>query len=364
MITVAKKVLNEIVSAGFQGYMVGGFVRDYLLGITSNDIDINTSATPKELKEIFPDSIVPKDDYGSVIVTHKNTRFEITTFRRELSYLDNRHPSHVEYVDDLYLDLLRRDFTINTICMDQDEQVIDLLDGKKDLERRLIQTVGNSDQKFQEDALRILRAVRFATTLDFRLSHEVYDAILKNKSLLKTLSYERRKEELDKIFASTNAKAGIDLLLELGLDVELELEKLREVTYTDSLIAIWAVLDVLDIYPFTANEKDLIVSIQEAYLHQNLDAYNLYHYGLYVSSVAGEMKGKSASDITKAYNSLPIQSRRDIDITGEEIMHRLGREEGPYLKDVYEDIERQILYNKLENKKEEILNYCVSFYQK
>lgn len=362
MLKVAKKVLNEITSAGFDAYIVGGFVRDHLLGLVSNDIDICTSATPKELKMIFPDSTIPREDYGSIIVVHKNIRFEITTFRREMSYIDHRHPDRVEYVKDLYQDLLRRDFTINTICMDQEGKVIDHLNGRRDLDRKSIQTVGDSNLKFQEDALRILRAIRFATTLGFHLSPSVEEAIIKNKSLLPSLSYERRKEELDKIFASTNAKAGISLLLHFGLDQELELPKLREVFYTDSLIAIWAVLDVLDLYPFTANEKDLICSIKEAYLCENLDAYNLYRFGLYVSSVAYEMKGEDVHEITKAYQQLPIQSRRDIKVTGEEIMQTLGRTEGPYLKEIYEDLERQILYHKLENNKEAILAYCTSSY--
>jgi len=362
MLKVAKKVLNEITSAGFDAYIVGGFVRDHLLGLVSNDIDICTSATPKELKMIFPDSTIPREDYGSIIVVHKNIRFEITTFRREMSYIDHRHPDRVEYVKDLYQDLLRRDFTINTICMDQEGKVIDHLNGRRDLDRKSIQTVGDSNLKFQEDALRILRAIRFATTLGFDLSPSVEEAIIKNKSLLPSLSYERRKEELDKIFASTNARAGISLLLHFGLDQELELPKLREVFYTDSLIAIWAVLDVLDLYPFTANEKDLICSIKEAYLCENLDAYNLYRFGLYVSSVAYEMKGEDVHEITKAYQQLPIQSRRDIKVTGEEIMQALGRAEGPYLKEIYEDLERQILYHKLENNKEAILAYCTSSY--
>jgi len=149
----------------------------------------------------------------------------------------------------------------------------------------------------------------------------------------------------------------------LGLDLALELPKLRDITYTDSLIAIWTILDVVDLYPFTANEKDLIADIKEAYLCQNLDAFNLYKYGLYVNSVAGEMKGQSTSAITKAYNELSISSRRDIAVSGEEIAQALGRQPGAYLKEIYEDLERAILYHQLENKKEDIIKYCISSYQ-
>lgn len=363
MLKVAKKILEEIEEAGYEAYIVGGFVRDYLLGIPSNDIDICTSATPKELKKIFPDSEVPKDDYGSVILMKKNIHFEITTFRRELVYKNHRQPEKIEYVRELYQDLLRRDFTINAICMDKEGNIIDYLNGKGDLEKRRIVAIGDSDLKLSQDALRILRAVRFATTLDFTLDGALFSSIIQHKTLLRSLSYERKREELDKIFTSSNAKAGIALLIEMGLDVELELPHLANIYYTDSLMAIWAVLDVLDLYPFTANEKDLISSIKEASLCRNLDPFNLYKYGLYVSSVAGEMKGESALEIAKAYNALPIYSRRDIDISGDDISKALGREPGEYLKGIYEDLERAILYHHLENKKEDILKYCVFTYQ-
>ncbi len=360
---VIQKLLKEIYDSGYQAYVVGGYVRDYLLGQTSNDIDVCTDATPKELKEIFPEASIPKDDYGSVIVNQGSLHFEITTFRKEISYQSHRFPVKLEYIKDLYQDLLRRDFTINSICIDQEGNIIDHLHGRRDLELKVIRTIGDAFLKFEQDALRILRAVRFATTLDFELSPETEEAILKHKHLLRELSYERKREELDKIFTSKNAKAGISLLIQLGLDQELELTHLKEVSYTDSLIAIWAVLDVLDLYPFTSNERDLICDIKEAYLCQILDPFNLYKYGLYVSSVAGEMKGESVLEITKAYDALPISSRRDIAVDGDFIAEVLGKEPGPYLKDVYEDLEREILYHNLKNEREAIIQYCLSTYQ-
>ena len=177
MLDIALKLLDEITSYGFQAYIVGGFVRDYILGIESNDIDINTNATPKEIKNIF-DSCLPNEDYGSVTVIKKGVRFEITTFRKEMSYLDNRRPSQIEYIDDLYQDLLRRDFTINTLCMNKDGEIIDFLGGRSEIDSRVVKTVGNAKTRFEEDSLRILRAVRFATILDFKLDKETRDAII------------------------------------------------------------------------------------------------------------------------------------------------------------------------------------------
>lgn len=363
MLNTALKILETIDAHGYEAYLVGGFVRDHLLGLTTNDIDINTNATPKELKEIFPDGIIPKDDYGAVTIIIKNIRFEITTFRKEISYKNNRRPVEIQYINDLYQDLLRRDFTINAICMNQKGEIIDLLKGRDDLDKKVIKTIGNSDDKFSEDALRILRAIRFSTSLDFQLTKDVEKSIIKHKKLLKKLSYERKREELDKIFTSSNAKKGIETLIKLGLDQELELFSLKDIHYTDSLVAIWAVLDVTDLYPFTNNEKELIQNIKEVYQFHDLNRSNLYKYGLYVNSVVAEMKGKSVKEVTEAYNSLPIHDRCDIVVNGEDIMMALNKPSGAYLKEIFDDLEQEILYNRLENKKEEILSYCVSKYK-
>ena len=362
MLDIALKLLEEITSCGFQAYIVGGFVRDYILGIESNDIDINTNATPKEIKDIF-DSCLPNEDYGSVTVIKKGVRFEITTFRKEMSYLDNRRPSQIEYIDDLYQDLLRRDFTINTLCMNKDGEIIDFLGGRSEIDSRVVKTVGNAKTRFEEDSLRILRAVRFATILDFKLDKETRDAIIDTRELLKNLSYYRKKEELDKIFGSSNADKGISLLLDLGLDKYLELDNLDKVTCTSSLIGVWSILNVVDKYPFNSNERELIKNINEAFLLNNLDPMALYKYGLYVNSVAGEIKGLDIKNITESYNNLIIQSRRDLDITSDDIMKGLNKGPGSYLKDIYSNIEREVLYRRVKNEKDAIMAYIIKNYK-
>jgi tRNA nucleotidyltransferase (CCA-adding enzyme) len=360
----ALKLLKEIDDKGFVSYIVGGFVRDYLLGIESNDIDICTNATPKDIKEIFKDDCLPSEDYGSVTVSIKGINYEITTFRKEIGYSDNRHPNEIKYIDNLEEDLLRRDFTINTICMDKDGNILDYLGGKEDLTHKTIKTVGNSLEKFREDSLRILRAIRFATILDFNLDDEVYEAIKSTKELLSNLSYNRKKEELDKIFTSPNYKKGIQLLIVLGLDKELEIPNLGKVLDSDvtSSIGIWSILNVGDKYPFNKNEMDLIDSVNEVILLDNLNPSVLYKYGLYVNSVAGKIKKDNIKTITEAYNNLIIKSRKEIDITAEEIMAILGREPGEYLKEIFDDIEEEILYNRLENKKTSISQYIKDKY--
>lgn len=364
MLDIALKLLEEITDNGYQAYIVGGFVRDYILGIESNDIDINTNATPKQVKEIFNDSCLPNEDYGSVTVIKKGIRFEITTFRKEMEYVDNRRPTEIQYINDLYQDLLRRDFTINTICMDKDGQILDFLGGRSDIDNRTIKTVGNAKERFTEDSLRILRAVRFSTILDFELDKEVKDAIISCRELLKNLSYYRKKEELDKIFASARAKEGIELLLELSLDKYLELDRLKDVTSTNSLIGIWAVLNVEDKYPFNSNERELIKVINETLKLTNTDPIALYKYGLYANSVAAEIKGNNIKKVAESYNNLTIQSKKDLNISSKEIMSLLNREPGSYIKDIYTDVEREVLYRRLSNDKESISNYILDRYSK
>ena len=365
MLEVALKLLKEITSHSYQAYIVGGFVRDYLLGIESNDIDITTNATPKQIKEIFEDSCLPNEDYGSVTVVMKGVIFEITTFRREIEYVNNRRPLEIQYIDDLYEDLLRRDFVINTLCMDENGKILDYLGGQDDLNKRIIRTIGDANNKFLEDSLRILRAVRFATILDFQLDDEIVKAIQNTKYLLYHLSYYRKKEELDKIFTSPNCHKGIQLLLDLGLDKELEIPNLRKVLDSGavSLIGIWTILDVEDKYAFQKNEKELIHKVRDVLALCHTDPYVLYRYGLYVNSVAGEIKKEDIKTITEAYNHLAIKSRRDIMIDANTIMELLNRKPGKYINTIYGELEKEVLYQRISNDRDSLSNYIIKHYR-
>ena len=360
MLDIALKLLKKIEDNGFVAYIVGGFVRDYLLGLSSADIDICTNARPSDIRNIFKDSCLPNEAYGSITVILKNVHFEITTFRKEISYLNNRKPVEFEFIDDLLEDLKRRDFLINTLCMDKYGNVIDMLNGQEDLENREINTVGNSEYKFREDSLRILRAIRFATILDFSLSSDVKQAILKTKQYVKKLSYQRKKEELNKIFSSKHVRYGVRLLLELGLDQELELYNLSKINNFDDLMGIWAQLDVEDLYPFSRNEKEIISNINKVLILDNLDPRVLYKYGLYVNSIVASIKGIDKKEVTRRYNELPIKSRNEIVVNGKDIMDFLGTKPGNYLKELISKIEEEILMGNLSNQRGEIMKYVLS----
>ena len=363
MNVVALDLLKRIVDNGYSAYLVGGYPRDFYLGKTSIDYDICTSATPKELKEIFSASILKTEQYGSVTLIEQNTRFEITTFRRDIKYLNNRKPIEIEYIDSLVDDLKRRDFTMNTMCIDYNGTLIDLMNGKKDIDNRIIRTVGDADYKIGEDSLRILRAIRFATVLDFDLDESLKLAIIKHKDLLKNLSYYRKKEELDKIFSNTNSKKGIELIKELGLAEPLELSNMDNLVITTYLIGIWAQLDVIDKYSFNNTEKDSIKKINELMEKDVLDNTNLYNYGLYISTVVAEIKGIDVKLVTERYEHLYIHNKTEIKIGANEICRLLNRKPGSFLKNIFNDLETMLVNKKIKNEIVDLSDYIIKTYR-
>ena len=221
----ALKILDILHNNKHESYIVGGYVRDKLLNRESNDIDICTSATPKEIMELFPNTSSP--NYGSINISYKNTNFDITTFRRDIKYQDNRLPIEIQYIKSIKQDLLRRDFTINTFCINKDGKVKDYLNATKDLKNKIIRTEGNPKDRLEEDSLRILRAIRFATILDFELETKTKRYFTKYAPLLKNLSAQRKKQELDKIFTSNKKERGIKMLSDLGVAEYLNIPNLK-----------------------------------------------------------------------------------------------------------------------------------------
>lgn len=200
--------INLLQSAGFEAYAVGGCVRDSLLGKTPNDWDITTSAKPEDMKSVFADfhCIDTGIKHGTVTVVIDDEPLEITTFRLDGEYEDNRHPKSVTFTSDLGADLGRRDFTVNAMAYSKMTGTIDLFGGQNDLKNGIIRCVGNPDRRFNEDALRILRALRFASALDFEIEEKTAQSLLKNRALLGNISEERIAKELLKLVCGKGAK--------------------------------------------------------------------------------------------------------------------------------------------------------------
>ena len=197
----AKKICKRISEAGFKAYYAGGYIRDTLLGLPIYDIDIATDATPKELKSIFKkDCIMLAPQYGTVLIKYNDIAYEVTTFRRDVEYLDGRHPKRVIFSKSIEEDANRRDFTINALYYDPlENKIIDLVDGVADLRNKIIRTVGSPLDRFEEDHLRVIRALRFACKLGFKIDSSTYDAILQTAHKISRVAFERIKMEFDKI---------------------------------------------------------------------------------------------------------------------------------------------------------------------
>ena len=350
-------VLKKIESNNFEAYVIGGYVRDKLLGVESYDIDIVTNALPKDIMAIF--NVKDTTNYGTAKISSNNYRFDIATYRKELSY-NGRNPE-VQYINNLNEDIIRRDFTINTIAMNKDGDIVDYLNGVKDLQNKLIRCVGDPTSKIKEDPLRILRALRFSIILDFKLEDNLLNAIKKNINLLGTLSLNRVKEEFDKILISNNAPRGFDYLNKLGVLKELNIsyEKLIDV---DDLSGMYAQLQVSNDYPFTKEEKNNIDSIKKIIDYGKIDNNILFNYDLYISLVAARILGFDKEEIIKRYNELPIKSFKDVAITNDDIIRQLNIEPSEVIKKINDTLINKILSGELINDKYILIKFVKEMY--
>lgn len=208
---------------GFEAYLVGGCVRDMLLGREPKDWDITTPALPEDIVKLYTKTVY-ENTFGTVMVVHEDElderlkTIEITPYRTESTYSDNRRPDQVSFSTDIHLDLQRRDFTMNALAYDPfKETLIDDYKGQEDLDNRIIRTVGDPIGRFTEDALRILRAIRLSVELGCTLSHETLEGVIHSRELLKNISWERKRDEFNKIIMSPDPVLGIGLLKQLGL---------------------------------------------------------------------------------------------------------------------------------------------------
>ena len=213
----ALAIVKTLHDQGQEAYFAGGAVRDLLLEKSISEIDIATSASPQEIGQLFPKTIPVGKQFGVIVVVQDTNNYEVTTFRKEADYVDGRHPTQVSFTDAQH-DVERRDFTVNALFFNPfTEEVIDYVKGREDLERKLIRTVGPPQSRFQEDKLRLLRALRLACQLDFEIEQESYQQVKEHASQLTQVSWERIRDEVLKILTGPDPSRGLKLMFDSGI---------------------------------------------------------------------------------------------------------------------------------------------------
>ena len=388
----ALPVMQQLVDAGYEAYFVGGSVRDMLLHKPISDVDIATSATPQEVKEIFSHTVDVGIEHGTVMVIHHKEGYEVTTFRTEEGYEDFRHPDKVTFVRSLEEDLKRRDFTINALAIGIDDQLMDFFDGIGDLERQCLRCVGDAKERFNEDALRMFRAVRFVGQLGFQIEENTKNAISLLKMNLSKVAVERMKVEFEKMIQSSFRKEALQLFVETGLyqacpsfdgkdEILLKLAEfpLKEMSVLQAWILFIDELNLSDKEVThllkswkSSNEqiRDVLVGYK-TYRARKEEEWNFFFAYACPYEVACEVealliaqdKSTSMKGLEATYHSLPIRSMNDIHLNGHDIIRILKLDKkGPIIGQVLKTVEKMILEQSISNDAEVLETYVLSHF--
>ncbi|MBC1373014.1 CCA tRNA nucleotidyltransferase [Listeria booriae] len=375
----AVPVLEKLEQAGFEAYFVGGSVRDVILGRDVADIDIATSAFPEEVKHVFTRTFDTGIEHGTVSVLEAGEIYEITTFRTEGTYADFRRPDEVTFIRSLEKDLERRDFTMNAIAMGLDGRFIDPFGGQEDMKKRQIRAVGKPWERFHEDALRMMRGVRFVSQLQFQLEADTYAAMQQNRALLANIAVERIAVELVKLMKGQGVKDGLKLLTELEMlpflpgfqEKSLAIETLQNWNLKDlqEETVIWFVL-VLALEPENVTSflrawklpnkliRDVTKAMEKAektvwsdyeLFDTGIETVRLIDYGHYVRTGKRQWE-----DLQARFLALPIQSRNDVQASGNDVMAWTNKTGGPWLKELLTRLDQAIIEGDIANNQEEI----------
>ena len=368
----AINVLEKFNEAGYEAYFVGGCVRDYLLNDEFSDIDITTNALAEEVKQIFRKSIDTGIQHGTVTILVDEDSFEVTTFRTEDDYIDHRTPEKVEFVSDLKEDLDRRDFTINAMALDSNGKLYDYHCGERDLRNKVIKTVNNPNERFFEDALRMLRAFRFSSKLGFEIEENTLKAIKNNAELIKFVSIERIVNEFRKLLTGRGNKRSLELLLDSKLNNYIpfldEISKIIDFsnyTFCQSLYILSKINDIsfeklkeLKLSNKEIKQIKIYEKINEDFSSNVPLEIILYNYDVNdVTFIASYSNYCDKEDIEKI--KLPIKSFNDIAITSMEIISIIDKPAGPWIKEIIKKLEEDIILYKIDNTKKDILDFLM-----
>lgn len=364
----ALNIVKELEKNGFSAYIVGGYVRDTLLNIKSNDIDITTNALPDDLNHLFKTIDSTANKYLSCKVMYEGYEFEITTFRTDIEYINHRHPV-TKIVENLEEDLKRRDFTINALALDSRGKIIDLCDGLLDIKNKLVRVIGDPFKRFDEDVLRIFRGCYLVSKLNFDIEDSTFKGMQASAKYVTYLSDERIFDELTKIFKFAHYKKALSYLIKTSVLNYLKLDKVIEYVINsnvrpsiDDIIAISIYINTG--YEFKAANNKKRLYFDAAFLaKEGFTNLNLYKYDLDTIILADKIRAfvdnrnTNFDELVKTKLALPISSRKDLKVNANDLIKYINKPQGPWINELLHKIEKAVLENKIKNEKSEILNF-------
>lgn len=388
-------ILDKLEKAGFEAYFVGGSVRDHLLQREINDVDIATSATPEEVKNVFPKTVDVGIEHGTVLVLYKGAGYEVTTFRSESEYKDFRRPTSVTFIRSLTEDLQRRDFTMNAIAMDKTGRLIDPFHGQTAIMEQRIATVGQAEERFSEDALRMMRAVRFVSQLDFTIEDKTFQAIQKHAHLLEKIAVERKCAEFEKLLSGKFRRRAINLMIESQVYLYLPGLKgnqhaLKQIlTYECenlSVAEMWVLLaycldlhkeelsSFLRAWKLPNKQIKLVISMIKwlrVRIERDWSMEDLYRMKkpmfISVERVFETLFGNEKVKLDQwmsMYELLPMYDRSELQITGKDLLEWFDQPQGAWIKEMIETVEKAVINRKVKNCKVNIKEWLFRCNQK
>ena len=385
-------ILTELKSHGHEAYFVGGAVRDLLLNREIGDIDIATSARPEQVKSLFSKTIDVGAIHGTIIVLLNGSAYEVTTYRSEDQYEDYRRPGSVTFIKSLKEDLARRDFTMNAIAMSSEGKIVDPFHGRKAIAAKLIQTVGDPTDRFSEDALRMMRAIRFVSQLSFRLDENTYKAIKVNTKLLENISVERKTVEFEKLISGENYETSLKYLeaTEIfwylpGMGVHNDrISNLQSFDWTSltERPEHWTLLVYLlqckhpAIFLRSWKLPNKVIKNVMTNLHllnqvHSMDDWSrilLYTYGevnvIQAEKVRSVLMDENINEnlerLHMLFKRMPITSRRELAIDGHDLIMIYNEKPGAWVADLLEKVEQEVIMDRIKNDKGKIEEWLLT----
>ncbi|ACA82523.1 CCA tRNA nucleotidyltransferase [Leuconostoc citreum] len=382
----AQPILEHIESAGFEAYFVGGAVRDMLLNKPIHDVDIATSAFPEEIKALFTKTVDTGIQHGTVMVLDHGDGYEITTFRTESTYTDFRRPDKVTFVRSLAEDLKRRDFTINAIAMTKDGDIIDLFDGLTDMAQKRIRAVGDAEVRFNEDALRIMRALRFSAQLGFDIAPHTKAALKQIGRNLEKIAVERIRVEFEKLLMGQYASNSLSVAIEADLirylpghikkedwltitaDLKRNQPQARTVIWPYFLSRLSLRLNELQLFmrSWKTSREDMraVLSIVPIVKHVQtvsvFELYAIYDYQALLFEVLTLIGTPLATQqrVKQIFDALPITHNRDMCISGGDLLANNIVTPGPQMGRILTQLEHAVIQRIISNRPDSLLEYA------